>query len=329
MTLDRRFVPVVLLGLAAAACDSTAPAAAARPAVAEPIAHESELLRLTLSEAAERQLGIAVAAVDDGSLPAVLVVHGEIVAAPARGGLPIGAAPDFAALAANQARADGEVGRLTAEREVARIAYERAEQLVREEAGSLRQRDEARAALGAADANLAAARAQRALLGPAVAGLGDAPARWVRAAAIVGDLPRIDRTAAAAVTDLAATGPRIRVVPVAGPPSANYGAATVDLFYRVTDAAARLRVGERVRVELPVAGGRSTGLVVPSAAILRDSYGGEWVYARTGERQYERRRVEVAASAGDRVLLRRGPPAGTAVVTAGAMELFGTEFGAK
>jgi multidrug efflux pump subunit AcrA (membrane-fusion protein) len=41
-----------------------------------------------------------------------------------------------------------------------------------------------------------------------------------------------------------------------------------------------------------------------------------------------RRRVEIGRHAGDRAVIRRGLTAGVKVVTAGAAELFGTEFGA-
>jgi len=324
-----RTLALALLVLLAAGCERAASPAAGKPYTAEPMGRESELLRLTLSADAERQLGISVAPVSDGTLPAYLVVHGEVVAAPGPGGLPIGAATDFATLAANQARADGELGRLRAELDVARIAYERAERLIAEGAGSLRLRDEAQAARGAAEANYAAARAQRELLGPAVGRLQDPARRWVRAAALAGDLARILRGEPALVRNLGDAGASVVAEPVVGPPSANYGTATVDLFYRLPESAPGLRLGQRVRVELPSDGGRATGLLIPAAAILRDIYGGEWVYAKTGEHDYERRRVEVAAMAGDRVLLRRGPAPGTLVVDAGAMELFGTEFGTK
>ena len=53
-----------------------------------------------------------------------------------------------------------------------------------------------------------------------------------------------------------------------------------------------------------------------------------WVYEDIGGNAYVRRRVEVARHAGNRVVIRRGIGPGTKVVTAGAAELFGTEFGA-
>ena len=51
------------------------------------------------------------------------------------------------------------------------------------------------------------------------------------------------------------------------------------------------------------------------------------VVEKTGERSYTRRRVVVRYVAADTAVLESGPPPGTAVVTAGAAELFGTETG--
>jgi hypothetical protein len=70
------------------------------------------------------------------------------------------------------------------------------------------------------------------------------------------------------------------------------------------------------------------GLVVPEAAVLYDIHGDAWVYEDLGDHAYARRRVQIARHAGDRAVIARGIAEGTTVVTAGAAELFGTEFGA-
>ena len=67
---------------------------------------------------------------------------------------------------------------------------------------------------------------------------------------------------------------------------------------------------------------------MPSAALLRDIYGGEWVYQKTAANTFVRQRVEVASESDGRALLARGLVSGAEVVTDGAAELFGTEFGA-
>ncbi len=74
--------------------------------------------------------------------------------------------------------------------------------------------------------------------------------------------------------------------------------------------------------------GEESALVVPQAALLHDAYGGTWVYEVREPRVYVRRRVSVVDMVDAVAVLDQGPPPGTRVVTVGAAELFGTEFGA-
>jgi multidrug efflux pump subunit AcrA (membrane-fusion protein) len=68
--------------------------------------------------------------------------------------------------------------------------------------------------------------------------------------------------------------------------------------------------------------------MVPAAAILYDVQGGAWVYVNESGHVYRRQRVELIETQGSSAYLARGLTPGTSVVTAGAAELFGTEFGA-
>jgi len=303
-------------------------AAPVKPAVVEAIGHETELLKLTLTPEAETRLGLQTVAVGTATVRQVRPVHGEVVVAPFAGGVPTSSTTDLATLGANQARADGDVGRLLAELQVAERAYTRAATLVQEEAGSVRARDEAEAALGAVRANLAAARAQRALLGPPIASMNRQVGLWVRAAAFASDLGGLDRAAPATVRSLGPEGGSQSATPVNAPPSANPTAGTVDLYYALPKGAAQFRVGQRVAVDLPALG-QSGDMTAPASAVLRDIYGGEWVYVRTAPRTYERRRVEIGATRGGAVQIVRGVTPGAEVVVAGAMELYGSEFGSK
>jgi multidrug efflux system membrane fusion protein len=322
-----RMVAIAGLAMLGAAC-AAKPGEAAKPAPAktELIGHETELLRLKLSPEAEQRLGVRLVKVGSGAAQASRSTPGEVVAAPLPGGLPLAASGDMATMGAAQARADGDVARARAELAVAEKALARADALVREEAGSQRARDEAEAARGVARAAHDAARAQRALLGPAVTGLGGDRARWVRVAVFSADLTQVRRGAPAAVRTLDG-GPSVLATPAAGPPGANAAAGTVDLYYALPGGAA-LAIGQRVAVELPT-GGRMTGMTAPASAVLRDIYGGEWVYVRTAAQTYERRRIEIARLDGGQALVARGLAPGAEVVTDGAAELFGVEFGAK
>ena len=323
-----RFVSIsILITLSACGASGDAPKPN-KPAKAEVLGHETELLKLTLTPDAERRLGIQTVTVGMGTSARVITLQGEIVVPGGRGGIPISAQTDLAALAANQARAAGDVERAQAEVGLARKSAARATALVAEEAGSVRARDEAQAGLAMATASLRAAQTQRTLLGSAPDALGRQGTLWVRAAAYSADSPRIDHRAAARVRGLGEAGPTITARPVSAPPSANAVAGTVDLYYAIPNQGGVFRVGQRVSVEAP-ATGRTEGLVAPRTAILNDIHGGEWVYVQSAPHVYERRRVAVSAINGPQVLLERGLARGDRVVTAGAAELFGTEFGAK
>ena len=73
----------------------------------------------------------------------------------------------------------------------------------------------------------------------------------------------------------------------------------------------------------------ATQKVIPYAAVLYDADGKTWVYANPGPRTFLRAPITVDRIDGDDAFLSDGPPSGTAVVTVGAEELYGTEFGFK
>jgi hypothetical protein len=323
-----RLVVALTFAFAVTACGSQAPPATEKPAKVELIGHERELLKITLTPAAEKRLGIATVVAGAGSATRTITVHGEVVVPAASGGVPTHAQTDLAELAASQVRAEGDIARARAELVVAQRNAERATTLLRKGIGTVRTSDEAQAAVGVAAANLRTAQRQRAMLGATPSALSRQGVLWVRAAAFAGDLGRIDRASAAQVRALGTGGAAAFVRPVAAPPSANASAGTVDLYYALPNRGGGFHVGQRVEVLLP-ATGSAGGIVVPAAAILRDIYGGEWVYARTAPHAYERRRVEISAANGGGIIVQRGLAAGDQVVTAGAAELFGTEFGAK
>jgi hypothetical protein len=62
-------------------------------------------------------------------------------------------------------------------------------------------------------------------------------------------------------------------------------------------------------------------------ALLYDPMGREWAFASPEANTYVRMPLKVEAIEGDKVYLKEGPPPGTKLVTAGAAELYGIEFG--
>jgi membrane fusion protein, heavy metal efflux system len=203
-----------------------------------------------------------------------------------------------------------------------------------ERAGSLRsgtvgQRGEVtvRAPIGGVLQDVSAAPGQTVAAGSPLFAVSQVEGLWVRVSLYVGERSEIDLTQPATVKSLGtSSGAAIVARRVEGPPTANAAAATADLFFApIADAS--LRLGERVSVELPR---RTTeqALAIPDAAVLYDLQGGTWVYESLGNHVYARRRIEIAGQSGQKVLVARGLRAGQKVVTDGAAELFGSEFGA-
>ena len=256
------------------------------------------------------------------------------------------------------AEAARDVAAAEAELTVTTQRAQRLERLLADGAASGRAVEEARAQQKVAEANAAAARARAKEIGPSGTGVGitvrapiagvvqslaaapgqtvaaSAPlfeivqtdALWVRVPLFVGDRQGVDAGKPATVVGLGG-GPSLVAVPVTGPPSANPAMATSDVFYALQSAGTSVRPGERVSVQLPLAGSEQA-LVVPTAAIVYDMNGGAWLYEATGATTFVRRRIEIRSQIGDKTLIARGIDAGKKVVIAGAAELFGTEFGA-
>lgn len=152
---------------------------------------------------------------------------------------------------------------------------------------------------------------------------------WVKVPVYVGDMARLATDRPAGIGGLAETpgaSTERPGKPVAAPPAGDPLAATIHVFYEVANKDGAFRPGERVGVTLPLRGD-DTALTVPRASLLRDIHGGAWVYEKIGDRKYARKRVLVDRVVGDSVVLASGPKPGANVVTAGAAEIFGTEFG--
>jgi cobalt-zinc-cadmium efflux system membrane fusion protein len=152
---------------------------------------------------------------------------------------------------------------------------------------------------------------------------------WIRAPIYSGEVGSMEQKRNAIVRPLNARAGREgrAAIPVAAPPSADPLSGTTNLFYKLANPDLALRPGELVRVSIPRSG-RDECLQVPYKAILYDINGGTWVYEKTGDHAFTRRRVAVAGISGDTACLSEGAESGTIVVTDGAAELFGAEFGA-
>jgi hypothetical protein len=99
----------------------------------------------------------------------------------------------------------------------------------------------------------------------------------------------------------------------------------------LTDKAVeRLAITTAPVTEDLTANGAATGrLLIPYSALLYLPDGTTIAYTNPEGRAYVREMLTVESIRGDQAVLTAGPPVGTAVVTAGAAELWGSEFGIK
>ena len=87
-----------------------------------------------------------------------------------------------------------------------------------------------------------------------------------------------------------------------------------------------LRPGQRVGVTIPLRT-PSDSRAIPWPAVLHDIHGGTWVYEQIQPHTFRRTRVQVRYVVDGVAAVAQGPEPGAEIVTAGAAELFGTEFG--
>jgi hypothetical protein len=73
--------------------------------------------------------------------------------------------------------------------------------------------------------------------------------------------------------------------------------------------------------------GRDGRRLIPYSAVLYDADGRTWTYTNPRPLVFVRRDIAVDGIVADRALLSNGPLPGTRVVTVGATELWGVEYG--
>ena len=83
------------------------------------------------------------------------------------------------------------------------------------------------------------------------------------------------------------------------------------------------------RLDVQTVAARSAGkrTVIPYAAVLYDPDGRTWTYTSPEQLVFVRKDINVDRIDGDSAILTAGPSPGTAVVTVGADELWGVEYG--
>ncbi len=113
------------------------------------------------------------------------------------------------------------------------------------------------------------------------------------------------------------------------PPIEDMKRSMLWLYYKVPGTDHGLKLKERMRVELQLAGSDEKHKVVPYSAVYYDGKGKPWVYVNGTPLTYERRPIAVERIMGDLAVLSEGPSVGTPVVTVGAAMLWGVEIFGK
>lgn len=117
-----------------------------------------------------------------------------------------------------------------------------------------------------------------------------------------------------------------QAMPIDAPPTADAASSSADLYFEIPNTSYHFRPGQRVGVKLPM-NSEIEATIVPAASVLYDIHGGTWVYTLKEPQRFVRKRVMVLWFDGSQAVLQKGPSGGTMVVSDGAAELFGTEFG--
>lgn len=163
---------------------------------------------------------------------------------------------------------------------------------------------------------------QLVVAGDPLATIGDWSELWCRIPVFNADLVSFDTAQPASAA--AAGEPRVATY-VPNPVPLEPGRRTVDLYYAVANEDGKLRSGEPMSLNLPLAASQQA-ILIPASAVLWDSWGDGWVYVRNRTTSFTRRRIELHTSPGGRYRVTRGLAAGDEVVVQGAATLFAEQF---
>jgi hypothetical protein len=110
------------------------------------------------------------------------------------------------------------------------------------------------------------------------------------------------------------------------PPAVSEQVEGSDAVRVVMTAEAAKRIGVKLAtVARDPAGDGET--VIPYEAVLYDPDGATWTYTSPKPNVFQRTEIDIARIDGDSAFLEEGPPAGVRVVTVGATEIWGVEYG--
>ena len=286
------------------------------PAVVKPIP-EKNLNQLTLTEDAVRRLAIQTAPVREEQVTRKRMVGGEVMA------LPEAATLISATSAGIVAQPEGGIPlvgtNLAAGQTVLQLAP----------GGTNKAPIELKVPQAGTLTRMLVAPGQAVEPGQALFEIADISKVLVRAPIYVGEVDKVDRGKPAQILPLArsdqAAGLSATAIDLAA--IGNAQTSTAAVYYLVDGANHGLVPGQRVRVAFSLMDKGAPQKIVPYASVVYDLHGDTWAYTNPDPLVYIREHISVDYIEGDLAVLAQGPAPGTQVVTVGAAELLGTEFG--
>jgi hypothetical protein len=109
----------------------------------------------------------------------------------------------------------------------------------------------------------------------------------------------------------------------------NEGVAKVEQVKGVDHVILTPKAAQRLGIETAPVTRSAQRTTVPYSAVLYDEDGEAFTFTSPGRLTYVETRITVDHVAGGRAILKRGPKAGTPVVTVGSAELLGTAHGVE
>jgi biotin carboxyl carrier protein len=319
-----RLAPLLLVGaLQLSACGQGSIAEGEEAPVKVARVGDSAINAVTLSTHAATRLGIKIGAIKDAVVGRTRVASGEVVTSAVAASLAV-TAPDAGTISARDGSSLPAVGTRVQAGET--VLIWRGLVAVNGQAPAL----EVKAPQDSVLVRLNVAAGQIVAAGQTLFELTDPTEMWVRVPLNASDLKKVDRKQAAHV--LAATGGDGAVLSahvVTSPPGGDAPGGYTDaaIYYAPDRKDHGLNLGERTRVELPLIGAGLHRSVIPYQAVLYDLNGKSWVYTNPEPFVFVRAAVEIDYVEGDLAVLTSGPSVGSAIVTTGAAELQGAEFG--
>ena len=151
---------------------------------------------------------------------------------------------------------------------------------------------------------------------------------WIRVPVYVGEIVTIDRQKEAIILPLGTVSDKTvyKAKPLEGPLLSDPISVSSDLFFQISNPDWIFRIGQKVSVLLTKLGSGER-MVASWSAVIYDIHGGSWVYVKSGPNTYSRRRIEISNMIDGFAVLTRGLKRGDEIVTKGAAEIFGIEFG--